>query len=219
MSEEVTIKNIHQRINSVQKRIGYIQKTVAVSAGGGSYKATSHDAVVAQVREHMIEEGIGISVSLVSGVLEPKEEGSKQSRYRAEFSVSFVNIDSPDDNIVVVVPAFAMDSQDKHCGKAMSMAKKYAILQTFLLETGEDEESRYQTGDYDFDAVLKMAGEAEDKATASALIKEARAAAVKTKNGEALKEISSLAKAPTNKFGGAAWWNRVQFCGCWRGSE
>ena len=71
-------------------------------------------------------------------------------------------------------------------------------------DLGDDEESKYQAAEYGFGGVPEMAGEAEDKGAASALIKEARAAAVKAKNGEALKEISSMAKALTNKFGGAA---------------
>ena len=203
-------RNIFQRINAVQSAIGYIQKDKSVSAGaGGSYKAVTHDAVTAMLRKHLIEAGIVVAVTCVESefdqpAVNPDGTHAKQRLLRAEYVVSFINIDQPDDKLVVSVIAHALDNGDKAPGKAISYATKYALLKTFLLETGEDEESRYQTADYDFDAVLKMASEAEDKGTASALIKEARAAAVKAKNGEALKEISSMAKALTNKFGGAA---------------
>ena len=40
-----------------------------------------------------------------------------------------------------------MDNADKAPGKALSYAKKYAVLKLFEIETGEDEESRYQTDD------------------------------------------------------------------------
>jgi len=191
--------NIYQRINSVQRAIGYIQKDKDV---GGAYRAVTHDAVTALLRKHLIEAGIAVAVSCITSEFDHKEEGSKQRLLRAEYVVSFINIDQPDDKLVVSVIAHALDNGDKAPGKAASYATKYALLKTFLLETGEDEESRYQTADYDFEAVLKMAGEAEDKGTASALIKEARAAAVKAKNGEALKEISAMAKALANKFSG-----------------
>jgi hypothetical protein len=36
-----------------------------------------------------------------------------------------------------------MDNADKAPGKAISYAKKYAVLKLFEIETGEDEESRY----------------------------------------------------------------------------
>lgn len=203
-------RNIFQRINAVQGAIGYIQKDKSVSAGAaGSYKAVTHDAVTAMLRKHLIEAGIAVAVSCIKSefdqpAVNPDGTHAKQRLLRAEYVVSFINIDQPDDKLVVSVIAHALDNGDKAPGKAASYATKYALLKTFLLETGEDEESRYQTADYDFDAVLRMASEAEDKGTASALIKEARAAAVKAKNGEALKEISSMAKALTNKFGGAA---------------
>lgn len=202
--------NIFQRINAVQSAIGYIQKDKSVSAGAaGSYKAVTHDAVTAMLRKHLIEAGIVIVPTCFKSefdqpTVNPDGTHAKQRLLRAEYVVSFVNIDNPQDNLAVPVIAHALDNGDKAPGKAVSYATKIALLKVFLLETGEDEESRYQTADYDFDAVLKMAGEAEDKGTASALIKEARAAAVKAKNGEALKEISSMAKALTNKFGGAA---------------
>ena len=37
-----------------------------------------------------------------------------------------------------------MDNADKAPGKAISYAKKYAVLKLFEIETGDDEESRYQ---------------------------------------------------------------------------
>lgn len=46
--------NIYQRINEVRKMIGYVQKDKAVSTGGGSYKAVTHDAVTGMVREALV---------------------------------------------------------------------------------------------------------------------------------------------------------------------
>ena len=43
---------------------------------------------------------------------------------------------------LITVPAHAIDFGGMAPGKAMSYAKKYALLHLFLLETGEEEESR-----------------------------------------------------------------------------
>lgn len=54
--------------------------------------------------------------------------------------VTFLNIDDPSDRIEFHVPAQALDPQELGAGKAQSYAKKYALLQTFLLPTHLDPE-------------------------------------------------------------------------------
>lgn len=141
--------NIYQRINEVRKAIGYVQKDKSVSTGGGSYKAVTHDAVTGMVREALIKHGVVIVPSVVSAVFHPKEPEAKQRLYEATFQVEFVNMDEPADRIVTQQNAHALDNGDKAPGKAMSYATKYAILKLFNIETGEDEESRYQQEEFD----------------------------------------------------------------------
>lgn len=137
--------NLFQRINEVRKGISYVKKDKSVSAGaGGSYKAVTHDAVTALVREHMVKHGIVCYPVLVDSVMNAKEGEAKQARYEATYDFTFVNIDEPADHLTIRVQAHAMDNADKACGKALSYAKKYAVLKLFEIETGEDEESRYQ---------------------------------------------------------------------------
>lgn len=196
------VPNIYQRINAVQRAIGYIQKDRSVSTGGGSYKAVSHDAVIALLRPHLIEHGIVVTTSLFGDQeFDLPLEGSKQRLFRAEFRVSFINVDEPADRFVVIVPAHALDNGDKAPGKAISYATKYALLKTFALETGEDEESRYQTGDYDFAAALNLA-ESSDREGARAAITEARAMALKLKDSSAAKAIAEVQKRLAAKFAG-----------------
>lgn len=136
--------NIYQRINAVMKEVQYVQKDVTVS-GGGSYKAVSHDMVQAVLRPHMVENGIVARVEHMSGAITQfrnlKEE-VKMHMYEAVYRVDFVNIDDPKDFMTVIVPSHANDNGDKAPGKATSYAIKYAMLKTFGLETGENEESR-----------------------------------------------------------------------------
>lgn len=142
-------KTLLQRLNAVRKAVSYIQKDKSVSTGGGSYSAVSHDAVTGILREHLIEHGIIVFTNLVDGVFHPKEGDSKQRLYEATFEVTFINVDNRLDAITVKVPAHALDNGDKAPGKAISYATKYALLKTFNIETGEDEESRYQNTEFD----------------------------------------------------------------------
>lgn len=142
-------KNLFQRINDVRRKIEYIKKDKSVSTGGGSYKAVTHDQVTALVRDHMIEAGIICYPVLVDSLMNPKEvnaqlETAKQARYEATYDFFFVNEDKPEDKLIIRIQSHAMDNADKAPGKALSYAKKYAILKLFEIETGEDEESRYQ---------------------------------------------------------------------------
>lgn len=141
--------NIFQRINAVRKEIAYIQKDKAVSTGGGSYRAVTHDAVTGMLRASLIDHGIIVVPSQTMGVFNPKEPDFKQRLYEANYRVSFINMDDPQDYVCVDVNAHALDNGDKAPGKAMSYATKYAMLKLFSIETGEDEESRYQREEFD----------------------------------------------------------------------
>ena len=142
--------NIYQRINAVRKAINYIQKDKSVSAGpAGSYRAVTHDAVTGMIRQHLVEHGIIIAPTLIDSVFHPKEEGAKQRLYSASYDVRFINMDAPDECVTIRIEAHALDNGDKAPGKAISYATKYAILKLFNIETGEDEESRYQREEFD----------------------------------------------------------------------
>jgi hypothetical protein len=142
--------NIYQRINAVRKAIGYVQKDKSVSTGGGSYKAVTHDTVTAITREHMIEHGIVCIPTLIEStfnlpIIGTDGSTAKQRLYEATYDFKFVNVDRPEDVFIVRMQGHAMDNADKAPGKALSYAKKYAVLKVFEIETGEDEESRYKT--------------------------------------------------------------------------
>lgn len=135
--------NIYQRINAVMKEVEYVQKDAQVQG----YKAVTHDAVTAVLRKSMVKHGIVTRVEQLKGDIVDKWEtksGSKFHRYVGEYGVTFVNIDTPEDCLTITAQAHADDNADKAPGKAMSYATKYAMLKTFGLETGENEEGRYK---------------------------------------------------------------------------
>lgn len=184
------IKNIYQRINDVRKSFGYVQKDKSVSTGGGSYKAVTHDSVTGQIRQHLVEHGVVIVPSVIEHTFHPKETPeSKQRLFEAIYDVAFVNCDNPEDRIVIRAVAHALDNGDKAPGKAMSYATKYAILKVFSLETGEDEESRYQADEFDYKPHVDAINGAADMVTLQAVFTAAYKAAEESRNKEAQQVI------------------------------
>lgn len=137
--------NIYQRINAVMKQVAYVQKDTEVT-GGGNYKAVSHDMAVAVLRPAMVEQGIVVRPKQLKGKyveMRDKSQGRTMHLYAGRYQVDFVNIEDPGDYCSTVVEGHANDTGDKAPGKAMSYAVKYAMLKTFSLETGEDDEARF----------------------------------------------------------------------------
>lgn len=170
--------NIQQRINEVKKKIDYIKKEKAVE----SYKAVTHDQVTAMVRDHLVEFGINIfpvhvnSETIATGQF--TKNNAPYVRNEVVYSFDFVNVDDPSDKYTATVAAHALDHGDKAPGKALSYAKKAVILKVFEIETGEDDESRYQEKGVDDERVeywilkIKSLTGDEKKAAYSAAVKE-----------------------------------------------
>lgn len=198
---ELSKLNLFQRLNEIRKKVEYIKKDRSVSTGGGSYKAVSHDAVTAFLRPHLIEFGVIVTTSVLDCDFDQKEPDAKQRLFHGVFAVTFTNADNPTECLLVRVPAHALDNGDKAPGKAISYATKYALLKTFTIETGEDEESRYKddSDDFDYAGTLTKA-EAGTREEARALLELARAAAVKFGNAEAAKAIGIVQKKLAAKF-------------------
>lgn len=188
MSEQPVL-NLYQRINEIRKKVDYIQKDKAVSTGGGSYKAVTHDAVTGILRQHLNEYGIVCVPNLVASKANDRVGDAKQFRYDATYSFDFVNCDKPEEKLTIVIEAHAMDNADKAPGKALSYAKKYAVLKLFEIETGEDEESRYQSADFNLEMYLDIIKGAENMDDLRKLFAEAMGAANEAKDKEAQKAV------------------------------
>ncbi|AST86251.1 hypothetical protein CIG66_07145 [Ralstonia pseudosolanacearum] len=124
-------KNIHQRMLDVMRAVGYVQKED--KKVNGQYTFVSHDAVKAKIRPALIENGI-LPIPTI------KSHTQDGNRTEADVVVKFVNVDKPDDFIEIELFGYGIDPQDKGPGKAMSYAVKYAFLNGFCLETGDDPE-------------------------------------------------------------------------------
>ena len=132
MSEE---KNIYQRINAVMEEGLYIKKG---SAGQGT--GVNYDDVIPLLAPAMIKHGIAQVVTQTS--LVQIVEIGKQRIYQGEYKLELVNIDKPEDRVTYTAFAQGMDGGDKAPGKAHTYATKIMLVKAFMLETGDNEESR-----------------------------------------------------------------------------
>lgn len=189
--------NLYQRINEVRKSITYVQKDKTVSTGsGGGYKAVTHDQVTGMVREHMVKHGIVSYPVLVDSTSNPKEGDAKQFRYEATYDIVFVNADEPSDTMTIRIQAHAMDNADKAPGKALSYAKKYAVLKLFEIETGEDEESRYQDKEeFNIEVWSQTIRDSADVASLEKKYLEAKSVCLKIGDAPAMKAINAVTTA------------------------
>lgn len=181
--------NIFQKINEVRKKIDYIRKEKAVQ----NYKAVTHDQVTALVRQHLVDIGVVIVPNLVStSTVDTGEKTSKGTpiiRVEAVYSFDFVNTEDANDKFSSSVSAHANDHGDKAPGKALSYAKKAIVLKVFEIETGEDEESRYQQSEFNLEMYLDMIRGAKDLDELRIVFADALGSANDAKDKESAKVI------------------------------
>lgn len=138
-----------ERLFEVFKEVAYIQKQ---EGQGLKYKFVAHDAVVAKLRPALIAHGIFLATSVDEVKSEAMEvtdrNGIAKTVFRSTCKVTIcaLSVDDPEDCIAVTSYGEGLDPQDKSTGKAISYAVKYGLLKLFMLETGDEEESRYNFG-------------------------------------------------------------------------
>ena len=118
------------------QEVKYVQKDATVQG----YKAVTHDQLVSNARQSLVDNGVAIAVSQIDG--EIVDTVGKMRLYRGKYSIKAVNIDTPSDYIPLEIEAHAFDNGDKAPGKCATYATKTAILKLLWLETGENDESR-----------------------------------------------------------------------------
>lgn len=137
--------NIYQRMNKVMQSVKYIKRDADVYAGGSSYKAVTHDALVAEIRQSMVDNGIVVQVDQLKGkflIQRDIEKGVKMHLYSGWYRISLVNIDNPEEYYSGTINAHASDNGDKSPGKCVTFAVKSFLVKAFTLETGVNDESR-----------------------------------------------------------------------------
>ena len=124
-------KNIYQKMLEVMKSIEYLNKDDAVSYGNTKYRAMSEEKVTMTVRKELIKQGL-VVFPIEQSVMKEGNLTTTNTTYK------MVNVDNPEEFVILASSGQGADTQDKGVGKAMTYSFKYMLLRTFAIPTGED---------------------------------------------------------------------------------
>ncbi|MGC2495933.1 ERF family protein [Candidatus Binatus sp.] len=138
--------SLRQKLAEVRRRIGYVQKRGHNERFNYSY-VTAAD-IAGSVGDILAELGVLVIPSLEEISYESAAgRGGATPMARVIMAYTFADVDS-DEEVVATAAGQGLDNGDKAPYKAMTGALKYALLQTFLLATGDDPED--ERGDAHF---------------------------------------------------------------------
>lgn len=123
---------------AVMSQVGYVQKQGKMQ-GGGSYTYAKEGDFIAAIRPEMIAAGLAfspVSCELLDKTEIPRDKGGFTFRVVVKRTFRLSHESGEFEDIVTV--GEGMDVGDKACNKAMTAAKKYALREAFLIETGDD---------------------------------------------------------------------------------
>lgn len=130
-------KNVHEAINQVMGRVGYVQKEESDKL---KYTFASEPAFIRAVRPHLVDVGLIVYQSDVEPLGRDEivaSSGSIGINVRYKFEWTWVHVTS-ETSITVTSIGEGTDWGDKASNKAMTAAMKYNMRQTLVLETGDD---------------------------------------------------------------------------------
>jgi len=130
---------LRQKLGEVRRRIGYIQKRGYNECHNYNYVAAAD--ITGTIGDILAELGVVVIPRLESITYEPQAPGPVNSVRvaRVILAYTFTDVDSGEE-ITARVAGEGLDVGDKASYKAMTGALKYALLQSFLLATGDDPE-------------------------------------------------------------------------------
>jgi len=130
-------KDVHEAINMVMGRVGYVQKQ---SGKNLKYTFAGETALIEAIRPHMVDVGLIFyqsGVELIERNEFAAKSGAQGINILAAFKWTWVHAPS-NTSIEVTSLGEAADYGDKAANKAMTAAMKYNMRQTLVIETGDD---------------------------------------------------------------------------------
>jgi len=144
LPERDTSLNLHQRMMTVMHRIGYIPKEGRGPESQGSYAFAKVETIKDRVREECVRAGVMLHVSMDHREVQLLPGTDSRGNARTTILVTvwgtltFVNVDAPEDSHGVTIHGQGLDTQDKAMSKATTSAVKYGLLNAFNIPTGDD---------------------------------------------------------------------------------
>lgn len=135
------MSEIHEAILAVMHEVGYVQKE---EKRGVSFSVKTEQAVVSALRPSMLEHGLILIPTAVTDIdWRQNEESSGRKSYisnsvMANFHYELIHVPTGDRVSISVLGSGKSRGDDKAPYMAITGSKKYALLNAFLLETGDD---------------------------------------------------------------------------------
>ena len=141
-------ESISTAILAVMGKVGFVQKQHGKAGSGITYTYASEQALIEALRPAMIEAGIHMHVLGVGNVLHESYQsarGNTMNRTVVTLTMRFTH--APSQTFIdVEARGEGADAGDKSTPKAMTGAYKYALRQTFCIETGDDPDHESSEG-------------------------------------------------------------------------
>ncbi len=140
MSEETKlkeVKNVHEAIVAIMEQVGYVQK---VKSPNLNYTFAGEAGLISAIRPWMVAYGVFVSVVSISDVVHEwyqTANGKQMVNTTLHATIRFFHAPSAT-SFDVVALGEGSDTGDKSINKAATGAYKYALRQTFCIETGDD---------------------------------------------------------------------------------
>lgn len=129
-------ENIYQAMAAVMEEVGYVKKQRSV---GLNYSYAGEAALIEALRPAMVEHGVFVHVLRYFNVSQTSyttAKGTEMTRTVLQAVIRFAH--ETGTFLDVESAGEGADSGDKSVNKAMTGAYKYALRQTFCIETGDD---------------------------------------------------------------------------------
>ncbi len=130
---------VHQKILNIMSDVKYMQKDGKVQSQKMSYNYLSAEKIIENVRVEIIKQKLIIYPCLC---LTDNTDGNQK-----DITITYRILAVEDGSFIdVQVTGGGHDSMDKKSYKAMTGAFKYALRQTFMIETGKDDPDKTPSG-------------------------------------------------------------------------
>jgi hypothetical protein len=140
--------NLIKAVLAVMDEVKSIDKNLNVGTGGSSYKGVADKDVKQVIGQAMQKNGL---IILTTGIIPESEmsewdqeetyNGKTQTKHKTmvftKIKTKYTLMHESGEQVELVGYGHGADSQDKSAGKATTYALKYALLNTFLVPTGD----------------------------------------------------------------------------------
>lgn len=156
------MKEIITALNAAYQECGYVQK--AGRNKEQNYKFAGEGDFIEAIRPALLKHGIIVYPSGYSLVLSENyatKSGTRMNRIVAEYTFTFHHTSG--ESIIVKAVGEGSDTSDKATPKAATIALKYALRQTLLIETGDDPDKETPESSHVPTAAEKASAERESR--------------------------------------------------------